>query len=162
VFINQQYLTLNIITFLEYPSGRLFQNLNPLNTSTTQMKYINCRSTEVCSCVVITPQSFSRFAATILTSVLGSARTGLIFTRIQEGTEPGGLTPPGQTEQGIPYHVPSCWVPMGGSWAMGTHSGGSGARAAIRESSSLGRVVCVVFSPYLYRCCYCSLCLLFC
>jgi len=21
---------------------------------------------------------------------------------------PGGLTPPGQTEQGIPYHVPPC------------------------------------------------------
>jgi len=46
--------------------------------------------------------------------VLGSARTGLIFTRIQEGAEPGGLTQPGQTEQGIPYHVPSCWVPVGG------------------------------------------------
>ena len=31
-------------------------------------------------------------------------------------------TPPGQTEPGIPYHVPSCWVPMGGSWAAGTLS----------------------------------------
>jgi len=49
--------------------------------------------------------------------VLGSARTGLIFTRIQEGAQPGGLTQPqpGQTEQGIPYHVPSCWVPLGGA-----------------------------------------------
>ena len=47
-------------------------------------------------------------------TVLGSARIGLIFTRIQEGAQPGGLTPPGQTEQGIPYHVPSCWVPVGG------------------------------------------------
>jgi len=53
--------------------------------------------------------------------VLGLARTGLIFTRLQEGAQPGGLTPPGQTEQGIPYHVPSCWVPVGRSWAAGTH-----------------------------------------
>jgi len=54
--------------------------------------------------------------------VLGSARTGLIFTGIQEGTPPGGLTPPGQTEQGILYHVPSCWVPEGMSGAEGTLS----------------------------------------
>jgi len=47
-------------------------------------------------------------------NVLGLARTGLIFTGIQEGTQPGGLTPPGQPDQGIPYHVPSCWVPVGG------------------------------------------------
>jgi len=39
--------------------------------------------------------------------VLGSARTGLIFTGIQEGAQPGGLTQPDQTEQGIPYDVPS-------------------------------------------------------
>jgi len=39
------------------------------------------------------------------TTILGLARTRLIFTRIQEGAQPGGLTPPGQTEQGIPYHV---------------------------------------------------------
>jgi len=54
--------------------------------------------------------------------VLGSARTGLIFTRIEEGTQPSGLTPPGQTEPGIPYHVSSCWVLVGGSGAGGTHS----------------------------------------
>jgi len=49
-------------------------------------------------------------------NVLGSARTGLIFTRIQEGAQPGGLTQPqpGQIEPGIPDHVPSYWVPMGG------------------------------------------------
>jgi len=34
--------------------------------------------------------------------------------------------------------------------------------AAVRESGSLGCAVCVVFSPHLYRCCSCSLCLLFC
>ena len=51
--------------------------------------------------------------------VLGSARTGLIFTRIQDGTHLGGLTQPGQTEQGIPYHVPSCWVPIRGKLGGG-------------------------------------------
>jgi len=34
--------------------------------------------------------------------------------------------------------------------------------AAVVEGVSVGRAVCVVFSPYLYGCCYCSLCLLFC
>jgi len=34
--------------------------------------------------------------------------------------------------------------------------------AALMEGGSLGSAVCVVFSPYLYRCCSCSLCLLFC
>jgi len=58
-------------------------------------------------------------------TVLGSAMTGLIFTRSQERTQPGGLTPPGQTEQGIPYHVSSCWVQAGGSWAVGRQSDGS-------------------------------------
>jgi len=47
--------------------------------------------------------------------VLGWARTGLIFTRNQEGTQLGGVTQPGQTEQGIPYHVVSCWVLVGGA-----------------------------------------------
>jgi len=56
-------------------------------------------------------------------AVLGSARTGLIFAGIQEGAQLGGLTPPGQTERGIPYHVPSRWVPVGGgSGVVGTHS----------------------------------------
>ena len=50
----------------------------------------------------------------IYDSVLGSATTGLIFTGIKEGAQPGGLTQPGQTEPGIPYHVPSCWVPVTG------------------------------------------------
>jgi len=57
-----------------------------------------------------------------MTFVLGSARTGLIFTRIHEGTQPGRLTRPGQTEQGIPYHVPPCCVLGGGSWAAGSQS----------------------------------------
>jgi len=61
-------------------------------------------------------------AVLCFSTVLGSARTGLIFTGIQEGTQPGGLTPPGKTEQFFPYHVPSCWVPVVGSWVAGTHS----------------------------------------
>jgi len=94
------------------------------------------------------------------TSVLGSARTGLIFTRNQEGAQPGGLAQPkpGQTEPGIPYHVPSCWVSVGGA-ALLELSRGSGAHGAgpVRENGSLGCGVCVVFSPDLYRCCSCSL-----
>jgi len=78
-------------------------------------------------------------------SVLGLARTGLIFTGLQEGAQPGGLTPPGQTEPGIPYRVPSCWVPVGGSWAAGTHLQlGSVSAGPVRESGPVGRAVCVV------------------
>jgi len=57
-------------------------------------------------------------------NVLGLARTGLIFTSIREGAQPGGLTQsqPGQTELGIPYHVLSCGVLVGGDGMAGTHS----------------------------------------
>jgi len=85
-------------------------------------------------------------------------RTGLIFTRIQEGAQPGGLTQPqpGQTEQGIPYHVPSCWVLVGRA-VRRELTRGSGARGAGRvlENGSVARAVRVVFSPCLYRCCSC-------
>jgi len=101
--------------------------------------------------------------------VLGSAKTGLIFTRIQEGAQLGGLTQsqPGQTEPGIPYHVPSCWVPVGRGSAVGTHSRLWRAewRFGSRERfCSVGSVllVCFVYSPFLYSCYSCSLCLLFC
>jgi len=80
--------------------------------------------------------------------VQGSARTGLIFTGIQEGTQPGGLTQPGQTEQGIPYHAPSCSVPVGGSWAAGTLSRlGSALRRAVVESGSVFRSVLFCVFP---------------
>ena len=49
--------------------------------------------------------------------VLGLARTGLIFTRSQDGTQPG------QTKQGIRYHVPSCWVWRGGGQGGPTPGG---------------------------------------
>ena len=70
------------------------------------------------------------------------ARTGLIFTRIQEGAQPGGLAQPqpGQTEPGIPYHVPSCWVPVGRGVARQELTRGSGACGAgpVRENASVG------------------------
>jgi len=72
-------------------------------------------------------------------------------------------TPPGQTEQGIPYHVPSRWVPVGGSGVTGTHSwlGRAERRFGPGERGSV-LLVCSAYSPYLYCCCSCSLCLLFC
>ena len=82
-----------------------------------------------------------------LVTVLGSARTGLIFTRSQEGTQPGGLTQPGQTEQGIPYHVPSCWVRVG---EFGRREGVAArecAAAAGSKSCSLhSAILCCAFS----------------
>jgi len=69
------------------------------------------------------------------------ARTGLIFTGIQEGAQPGGLTPPGQTEPGIPYHVPSCGVPVGGAGQRElTRCSGARGGGSVRENGSLGRV----------------------
>ena len=56
---------------------------------------------------------------------------GFSQDRVNFHQEPGGLTQPGQTEQGIPYRVPSCRVPVGGSWAARRVVGrscGSGAR----------------------------------
>ena len=83
-----------------------------------------------------------------MSSVLGSARTGLIFTRIQEGTQLGGLTQSGQTQQGTPYHVPSCWVPVGESGAAGTHSrlGSAQRRSGLGERLSGLCSLCCVFS----------------
>jgi len=93
--------------------------------------------------------------------VLASARTGLIFTRIQEGAQPGGLTQP-QPGQSRIFHTICCHAGFrwgGGGAARQELSRGSGghSRVAVRENGSLGCAVCVVFSPYLYRCCYCSL-----
>jgi len=92
-------------------------------------------------------------------SVLGLARTGLIFTGIQEGNPGRGTA--GRADPTWPnrarYSIP-CAVTLGsgeGGGAAGTHSRlGSGA-GPVRENGSVGRAVCVVFSPYLYRCCSC-------
>jgi len=92
-------------------------------------------------------------------AVLGLARTGLIFTRIQEVAQPGGLTPPGQTEQGIPYPVPSCWVPVGGSRAAGTlswlESAGAGQRerlTGLRGLCCAFLLICIVVAPVPFVC----------
>jgi len=66
-------------------------------------------------------------------AVLGSARTGLILTRSQEGTQQGGLIQPGQTEQGNPCHVPSCWAPVRGGAGRREGSRSSGARGSGRQ-----------------------------
>jgi len=99
-------------------------------------------------------------------NVLGLARTGLIFTGLQEGAQLGGGGSPHLAKQSpvfsIPSHVMSRWVPVGGAarWELTHGSGGCGA-GPVRESGSVVRV-CILFSPYLYRCCSCSLCFLFC
>ena len=68
------------------------------------------------------------------------------------------------------YSIP-CAIMLGSSGA-----GELGSRNSVTAQSRLGSArrrqsvrmalsvpaVCVVYSPYLYRCCYCSLCLLFC
>jgi len=96
-------------------------------------------------------------------NVLGLARTGLILTRSQEGTQPSRLTQPGQTGQGIRYHVLSCWVLLGGERGGGKSVAALEARAAVgSETCSVHSAVCFVCSPYQYCCCYFSLCLLFC
>jgi len=96
--------------------------------------------------------------------VLGLARTGLIFTRIQQGAQPGRLTQPqpGQTELGIPYSVPSCWV--GGGGGAGERELTARQCVAAVQSERAGLfcsfvlyipLLCIVVVPV-------SLCLLFC
>jgi len=77
--------------------------------------------------------------------VLGLARTGLIFTGLQEGAQTGGLTQPGQTEPGIPYHVPSCWVPGRGELGAGTLSrlGRAQRRFGTRERFCSAGLFCI-------------------
>ena len=90
--------------------------------------------------------------------VLRLARTGLIFTRIQEGAQPGGLTQP----HGIPYHVPSCWVPVGGSWGDGKALAAREGRAAVRSGRaalwvvrfvSCFLLICIIVVPIPFDCC---------
>jgi len=86
--------------------------------------------------------------------------TGLIFTRSQEGTQPAGLIQTGQTEQGILYHVLSCWVLAGGSWAVGRQSGlGSARQQAVRAALCVLLfvlcipLICIVVVPVPFVCC---------
>ena len=71
------------------------------------------------------------------------------------GTAGGwGLTPPGQTEPGIPYHVTSRWVPVGGTARReGTRGlGGRGAGPVSGERLLYGSwlcflLICIVVVP---------------
>jgi len=75
----------------------------------------------------------------------------------------GGLTQPqpGQTEPGIPYHVPSCWVRVGG---RGGQSGGNslaargcGCRSCPGERLSrfvlCFLLICIIVVPVPFVCC---------
>jgi len=94
--------------------------------------------------------------------VLGLARTGLIFTGIQEGTQLGWLTQTCQEEQGIRYCVPSCRILGQGELAKGKAVTALGVHGELcSESCSEHFTVFFVYSPSLY-CCSCSLNLLFC
>jgi len=76
-------------------------------------------------------------------NVLGLARTGLIFTRIQEGTQPGGLTQTHLAKQSRVFHTMYCHAGFRcGVGAAGTHLrlGRAGA-GPVWENGSLGRVV---------------------
>jgi len=90
--------------------------------------------------------------------VLGLARTGLIFTRSQEGTQPGGLNQPGQTEQGIPYHVLPCWVLGGGAGRGGSGVGAQecvGHRAVGVALGILQFILCILlFSTVVLTVCF--------
>jgi len=57
-------------------------------------------------------------------------------------------TPPGQTEPGIPYHVPSCGVPVGGAAQRKlTHGWGACGAGPVRERGSVGCAsLCRIFS----------------
>jgi len=84
--------------------------------------------------------------------VLGLARTGLIFTRIQKGAQPGGLIQTSQTEQGIPYHVLSRWVPVGGEL-------GRGNSLAAQEHAALVRSVRMALWVVRFVLCFCLICI---
>jgi len=63
------------------------------------------------------------------------------------------------------YSIPCAVMPAsgcGGSWVAGTQSllGSAWRRQVVRVALCI--LFCFVYSPYLYHCCYCSLCLLFC
>jgi len=92
--------------------------------------------------------------------VLGSARTRLIFTGTQEGAQLGA-DPTWTNRAG--YSVP-CAVILGSG---GVELGAGNALAAQERGrrSGLGERLsgsCGLCCSYLYRCCSCSLCLLFC
>ena len=101
-----------------------------------------------------------------MVSVLGLARTGLIFTRIQEGAQLGGLTQtqPGQSRvfHTVCHRAGFQW---GGGGTAGTHSRlGSAGASPVQENSSVLRTLfcgfvlcnplfCIVVVPVPFLCC---------
>jgi len=88
------------------------------------------------------------------------ARRGLIFTGIQEGTQPGGLTQSGQTEQGILTMCRQAGFRLGGAGqqeltrSSGAHSGGPGELVSVL--CGLCRVfllICIIVVPVPFVCC---------
>ena len=79
------------------------------------------------------------------------------------GTAGGwGLTPPGQTEPRIPYHVTSRWVPVG-DWRGGNAlAAWAGAASVLLRESGCCTVRGCVFSLFVSFLFLFSLCLLFC
>ena len=65
--------------------------------------------------------------------------------RVNFHQEPGGLPPPGQTEQGIPYHAGFRWG--GAGWWEVTLTCGSGARSSSGRGERLSELcsLCCVF-----------------
>jgi len=111
--------------------------------------------------VLVSVSGKSEHGSTSLSLCTGFGQDRVNFHRTPgRGTAGGwGLTPAGQTEPGIPYHVMSRWVPVGG-WRGGNS-------LAARERTVPGRseraslfllcflLICIVVVPV-------SLCLLFC
>jgi len=75
----------------------------------------------------------------------GFGQDRVYFHRNAGGDTAGGLTPPGQTEQGVPYHVPSCWVPVRGSG--NSLQAQEHAAAVVGERDSLGSTVLFCVFP---------------
>jgi len=91
-------------------------------------------------------------------NVLGSARTGLIFTRIWEGTQLDGLTQTGQIKQDIRYHVQSCWVPAAGKVIMAReHAGHQVVSVALCISLYVLYIllISIVIVTVCFICCFC-------
>ena len=87
-------------------------------------------------------------------NVLGLARTGLIFTGLQEGAQLGGGGWPHLAKQSRVFHTRCRHAGFRWGGAVRrelTRGSGACGAGAVWESGS----VFVVFSPYLYRCCSC-------
>jgi len=90
--------------------------------------------------------------------VLGSARTGLIFTGIQEGAQTGRLTPPGQTEQSIPYHAGFRWGERDDGNSLATQERMTQVRSGTAALWVMRFVlcfllICIVVVPVPFVCC---------